>query len=293
MDSGNYMSSDDDSGGNEGLEIYFREIENSTPLSRDEEYKLFKNISNGDIYSRESLAKANLKIVITIAKEYEHCGLPLEDLIGAGNYGLMKAVDRFDGNRGCKFVTYAVWWVRQSILETLAKEGRTVRIPNNVIDDIGYVDKTIEELEQELAREPDSDEVADMVKKKFNMVSSRFQSALSSKEETLYLDKKFDDESKESNSLIDLFPNENSESPEEELYRKDVVAKIRYLLETLPEREAQILRLYYGMNGEEPLTLEQIGGKWNITKERVRQLRNRALSSLKHPRNKKILEEFS
>lgn len=270
--------------GDLGLEAYLHEVKKTSPFTSEEEFQSYLRIKKGDIDSRNKLVEANLRFVISVAKEYQNQGLPLSDLISAGNEGLITAANRFDGTRGFKFISYAVWWVRQSIHLALANDTRVVRIPNNQIDVASYLNKIRVSLMEELGREPTLYEIADEVE----MSPEKVLHTISSVRKPVSLDAALYEDDEKSSSLIGAIPDKSTESPDYDLLKKDMKEKILSSLETLPEREAQILKLHFGVNGEEPLNLEQIGHRYQLTRERVRQLRDRALERLRKREGKNL-----
>jgi RNA polymerase primary sigma factor len=220
--------------------------------------------------------KANLRFVISVAKEYQGQGLPLQDLISEGNLGLIKAAQRFDETRGFKFISYAVWWIRQSILQALAEQSRVVRLPLNRVGAINKVGRALEELEKEFGREPSMDEIAE----KMAMTSFEVADVLKTSARHLSLDEPFKEE--EGNSLLDVIESDRYQPPDGSLMQESLRVEIEKVLSTLKPREAEIIRLYFGLDGDRPLTLEEIGEHFKLTRERVRQIKEKALRRLRH-----------
>jgi len=260
----------------QSIEKYLEEIGGYSPLSPQEEIELARRIRQGDAEALDRLVKANLRFVISVAKEYQGQGLPLQDLISEGNLGLIKAAQRFDETRGFKFISYAVWWIRQSILQALAEQSRVVRLPLNRVGAINKVGRALEELEKEYGREPSMEELAD----KMEMTANEVADVLKTSARHLSLDEPFKED--EGNSLLDVIESDRYEPPDEELMRESLRVEIDKVLSTLKPREAEIIRLYFGLDGDRPLTLEEIGEHFKLTRERVRQIKEKALRRLRH-----------
>ena len=259
------------------LELYLKDISYNTLLTPQQEFDLAVRIRSGDRKSLEKMVESNLRFVITIAKEYQGRGLPLEDLIAEGNVGLVRAATRYDETVGVKFTTYAVWWIRQGILSALAEKARMVRLPVNKIKHLCRLERIASGLKQELGREPNTEEVARVAEMQPNQV----QDLLDASRWHVSLDTPL--EEGPDTSLLEIIADKEAESPERVVMRGAMVEEIRSALETLSPREAQILKMYFGINGDDPMTLEKIGNQFSLTKERVRQIRDKALSALKHP----------
>jgi RNA polymerase primary sigma factor len=264
------------------LRIYFDELNRSVPLPRDQEVELARRISAGDLAARDELVQANLRFVVEVAKSYQGLGLPLADLIGAGNLGLMAAAERFDAARGVKFISYAVWWVRHFILQSLADHGRTVRLPANKVGLLWDIGKARQKLDQHRGVEPGLEEIAAALH--VSPVSVR--EAVLSDRRTI----SFDDLSGESDERRGdgAFP-DDQRTPDEELDQERIRAHLDAMLRHLEERDAKVLRLYYGFDGQEERTLDQIGADMGVTRERVRQLKDRALDKLRQPPQFQVL----
>lgn len=260
----------------QSIEKYLEEIGGYSPLSPQEEIELARRIRQGDAQALDKLVKANLRFVISVAKEYQGQGLPLQDLISEGNLGLIKAAQRFDETRGFKFISYAVWWIRQSILQALAEQSRVVRLPLNRVGAINKVGRALEELEKEYGREPSMEELAD----KMEMTANEVADVLKTSARHLSLDEPFKED--EGNSLLDVIESDRYEPPDGELMRESLRVEIDKVLSTLKPREAEIIRLYFGLDGDRPLTLEEIGEHFKLTRERVRQIKEKALRRLRH-----------
>jgi len=270
----------------DSLDKYLREISNVKLLTPEEEIHYAKRIKKGDHEALEKLTKANLRFVVSVAKKYQNQGLSLGDLINAGNLGLIKAASRFDETRGFKFISYAVWWIRQSILQSLAEQARIVRLPLNRIGVLNKIEKIFASLEQAFEREPSASDIATQLK--IN-VSEVFD-ALNSPGTYLSLDAPFNRE--EENRLIDLLENTELPPPDKSLLSESLLIEIEKALSTLNKREAEVIKLYFGLGREHSLTLEEIGEKFNLTRERVRQIKEKALRRLRHASRSKLLRKY-
>ncbi len=259
------------------LDKYLHEIGKVELLSAEKEVELAKRIKKGDRVALETLVKANLRFVVSVSKQYQNQGLSLPDLINEGNLGLIKAAERFDETRGFKFISYAVWWIRQSILQALAEQARIVRLPLNKIGSINKINKAFNQLEQEFQREPTIEEVASLMESKPEII----EDSLNFSNIHVSMDAPLRDE--EANNLYDVMLNEDSPNPEEALIDDSLRKEIERSLSTLGEREAEILRFYFGLNSYPPHTLEEIGDEFGLTRERVRQIKEKAIKKLKEP----------
>ncbi|HFE53245.1 MAG TPA: RNA polymerase sigma factor RpoD/SigA [Bacteroidetes bacterium] len=260
----------------QSIEKYLEEIGNYSPLPPEEEIRLARRIRKGDEEALDKLVKANLRFVISVAKEYQGQGLPLQDLISEGNLGLIKAAQRFDETRGFKFISYAVWWIRQSILQALAEQSRVVRLPLNRVGAINKVGRALEQLEKEYGREPSMQELAE----KMEMTAYEVADVLKTSARHLSLDEPFNEE--DGNSLLDVIESDRYDPPDAGLMRESLRQEIDKVLSTLKPREAEIIKLYFGLDGDRPLTLEEIGEYFQLTRERVRQIKEKALRRLRH-----------
>ncbi len=269
------------------LGSYLSEIANSTPLSASDEIDLAARIKMGDEEARNNLVEANLRFVVSVAKEYQNRGVPLADLVSAGNMGLITAAERFDQDKGFKFISYAVWWIRQAILQTLAEQSRTVRLPLNKVGLLYKISKASRAIRQERADEPDLEEVARQLEVSVEEVKETLLSGRSVRS----LDAKFQEA--EEQNLLDVLPDETQESPEMDTIRDCMRDQIENALSGLVNREAEIIRLYFGLSGEEPMTLDQIGSRFRLTRERVRQIKEKALLRLRHPSRSDRLRAYS
>lgn len=264
----------------DSVRIYFDDIEDSHPCSRQEEIDLIRRCKAGDESARDELIKANLRFVVSIANEYQNSSIPLPDLIQQGNLGLMKAIERFDETRGFKFISYGVWWIRQSIRDHLKSSSRTVRIPSNVRSNLNNINRIVRELETTSGIKVDPLDYLGLIAEELGKSEETVLRAIIAGNHELSLDNLLEEDEKR--TLLSILPNEDAENPEltvtDENTRKVLLDSLKYL----PPREAKILRLYYGLdNGEEPWKLEKIGERMGLTRERIRQLKNSALNELR------------
>lgn len=271
----------------DSLGSYLAEIAHSKPLSSADEVKLARRIKEGDEYARNSLVESNLRFVVSVAKEYQNRGVPLSDLISAGNMGLITAAERFDEEKGFKFISYAVWWIRQAILQTLAEQSRTVRLPLNKIGLLYKISKASRMLQQERSDDPNPEDIAGQLEVSVDEVKETMMCGRPVRS----LDATFREE--EDHSLLDVLPDNKQESPERSVMRGCLRGQIDSALGGLVGREAEILKLYFGLNGEEPMTLDQIGARYGLTRERVRQIKEKALHRLRHPSRCDQLRTYS
>ena len=257
------------------VNLYFNDISSSTPLSREREVELAAQIKDGDMEARDELVNANLRFVIDVAKHYQNRGLSLSDLIGAGNLGLLTAAERFDGTKGYKFISYAVWWIRQSILQTLAEHVRTVRLPLNKLSLL----KDISEASRRLGQGRDSDPLVEEIAEELDLPASQIADTMISARPARSLDETFEDDDKRSlmNTLIDT----SSAPPDEDLLRESARGPVDEVLRALGDRERFVICRYFGLDGNEALTLDRIGGHLGVTRERVRQIKEAALGRLR------------
>ncbi|MEJ2193448.1 MAG: sigma-70 family RNA polymerase sigma factor [Ignavibacteriaceae bacterium] len=270
----------------QSLDKYLHEIGKVVLLTPEEEINLARGIKNGEPKALEKLTKANLRFVVSVAKQYQNQGLSLGDLINEGNLGLIKAAKRFDETRGFKFISYAVWWIRQSILQALAEQSRIVRLPLNRVGALNKIGKAYSNLEQEFEREPNASELADELEMDVSEVADTLR--ISGKH--VSMDAPF--AQGEENSLLDVMENEDQPSPDNTLISESLKLEIERALSTLSERETEVIRLYYGLNKEHSLTLEEIGEKFNLTRERVRQIKEKAIRRLRHASRSKNLRTY-
>lgn len=270
----------------QSLDKYLQEIGRVNLLTPDEEIGLAIQIKKGNSQALETLAKANLRFVVSVAKQYQNQGLSLGDLINEGNLGLIKAAKRFDETRGFKFISYAVWWIRQSILQALAEQSRIVRLPLNRVGALNKIGKAYSNLEQEFEREPSASELA----QKLDMEVSEVADTLKISGRHVSMDAPFSQG--EENSLLDVIHNDELPSPDQELMKESLKAEIDRALSTLTEREAEVIKLYFGLNKDHSLTLEEIGERFNLTRERVRQIKEKAIRRLRHASRSKNLKTY-
>ena len=259
------------------LRLYFDDIADSQPLSREKEVELAARIKDGDMVARDQLVQANLRFVIDVAKNYQNRGLSLSDLISAGNLGLMTAAERFDGTKGYKFISYAVWWIKQSILQTIAEQARTVRLPLNKLSLLKDISKASKRLGQGREKDPNIEEIA----RELDMAPEEIRDTMLSARSVRSLDESFEDD--DERNLLSLLADNDQDLPDDDVLRSSARHQLDEVLHSLDDRELSIIRRYFGLDGNEALTLEQIGGLMNLTRERVRQLKERALSKLRHP----------
>lgn len=274
------------SGGNRSLDVYLHEINKTPLLTREQEQALARRIRKGDKDALDRLVKANLRFVVSIAKQYSNQGLPLEDLINDGNLGLIKAAHRFDEKRGYKFISYAVWWIRQSILQALAENARIVRLPLNQVGLINKVNVIIRELIQQYDREPTTEEISKILE----VSDKHIKEALVNDIRSLSLDQPF--RGNEELNLKDFLSNPNSQMPDSSLLSESLKAEIRRVLKTLTPKEEKVIKLYFGLDIERPQTLEEIAEHLRLTRERVRQIKERALTRLRHQSRSQNLRLF-
>lgn len=270
----------------QSLDKYLQEIGKVELLAPEEEIELARKIKKGDQNSLEKLTKANLRFVVSVAKQYQNQGLSLGDLINEGNLGLIKAAKRFDETRGFKFISYAVWWIRQSILQALAEQSRIVRLPLNRVGALNKIGKAFSTLEQEFEREPSPSELAE----ELDMSLFEVADTLKISGRHLSMDAPF--AQGEDNRLLDVIQDERTPLPDNELMRESLSREVERALSTLSDREAEVIRLYFGLGREHSLTLEEIGEKFNLTRERVRQIKEKAIRRLRHASRSKALRSY-
>lgn len=268
------------------LDLYLREIGSTPLITADEEVRLARRIKQGDKRALEKLTKANLRFVVSVAKNYQNQGLSLADLINEGNIGLIKAAKRFDETRGFKFISYAVWWIRQSILQALAEQSRIVRLPLNRVGALNKIGKAFSSLEQEFEREPSASELAE----ELDMSLFEVSDTLKISGRHLSMDAPF--AQGEDNRLLDVIQDERQPAPDSELMKESLSREVERALSTLSEREAEVIRLYFGLGREHSLTLEEIGEKFKLTRERVRQIKEKAIRRLRHASRSKQLRAY-
>jgi RNA polymerase primary sigma factor len=270
----------------QSLDKYLQEISKVDLITAEVEVELAQRIRAGDQVALEKLTKANLRFVVSVAKQYQNNGLTLGDLINEGNLGLIKAAKRFDEKRGFKFISYAVWWIRQSIMQALAEQSRIVRLPLNRISSLTKVSKTFAELEQKFQREPSTEEVADII----GVTPEEILDSLRIAGRHVSVDAPFSQS--EENSLLDVLSDVNESNPESAMIAESLIQEVQRSLRTLTTREAEVLSLYFGLNREESLTLEEIADKFNLTRERVRQIKEKATRRLRHTAKNRTLKSY-
>ncbi len=268
------------------LDKYLQEIGKVDLITADEEVELAQRIKAGDQRALEKLTKANLRFVVSVAKQYQNQGLTLPDLINEGNLGLIKAAKRFDETRGFKFISYAVWWIRQSILQALAEQSRIVRLPLNKIGSINKINKTYAFLEQAHERPPSAEEIA----KELDMTINDVKESMKNSGRHVSMDAPLVEG--EDSNLYDVLRSGESPNPDRELLHESLKTEIERALETLTPREADVIRLYFGLGDQHPMTLEEIGETFDLTRERVRQIKEKAIRRLKHTSRSKILKTY-
>jgi RNA polymerase primary sigma factor len=268
------------------LDKYLQEIGRVDLITAEEEVELAQRIKAGDEMALEKLTKANLRFVVSVAKQYQNQGLSLPDLINEGNLGLIKAARRFDETRGFKFISYAVWWIRQSILQALAEQSRIVRLPLNKIGSINKINKAYAELEQEFERPPTAEEVA----KKLDLTEDEVKQAMKNSGRHVSMDAPLIEG--EDSNMYNVIGSEDSPNPDEGLMVDSLRQEISRALATLTPREGEVVRAYFGLNGEHAMTLEEIGEAFDLTRERVRQIKEKAIRRLKHTSRSKILKTY-
>lgn len=267
------------------LDKYLQEIGREELVSPEEEVELAQKIRNGDQQALEKLTKANLRFVVSVAKQYQNQGLSLPDLINEGNLGLIKAAEKFDETRGFKFISYAVWWIRQSILQALAEQSRIVRLPLNQVGSLNKINKAVSRFEQENERQPSSDELAEMI----DIPTDKISDTLKVSGRHVSVDAPFQEG--EDNSLLDVLPDAESPNADRSLVDESLATEIERTLSTLNPREAEIIKAFYGIGCQE-MTLEEIGERFGLTRERVRQIKEKAIRRLKTPERSKLLKGY-
>ena len=271
----------------QSLEKYLQEIGKVDLLTPEEEVDLAKRIKQGDQEALEKLTKANLRFVVSVAKQYQNQGLSLSDLINEGNLGLIKAAQRFDETRGFKFISYAVWWIRQSILQALAEQSRIVRLPLNKVGSLNKINKAFSELEQAYEREPSPEELAEMLE----ISTEEVETTLGVAARHVSMDAPFVDG--EDNSLLDVLENGGTPGTDSFLaYGESLSKEINRSLGTLTDRQCDVIKLYFGIGVEHPMSLEDIGEKFGLTRERVRQIKDKAINKLRTKSRSKLLKHY-
>ncbi len=267
------------------LDMYLQDIGRVELITADEEVVLAQKIKQGDQQALDKLVKANLRFVVSVSKQYQNQGLSLPDLINEGNMGLIKAAQRFDETRGFKFISYAVWWIRQSILQALAEQSRIVRLPLNKIGAINKINKTFAKLEQELEREPIAEEIAEIL----DILPEDIRETMKNQGRHMSMDAPLGTNVEDGGSMYELMENRHEASPDNELMLESLRNEISRALTSLTAREADVVKLYYGLSGGHSHSLEEIGEKFELTRERVRQIKEKAVRRLKHASRSKVL----
>ena len=270
---------------NASLDKYLQEIGHEELISAEEEVELARRIKTGDRKALEKLTKANLRFVVSVAKQYQNQGLSLPDLINEGNIGLLKAAEKFDETRGFKFISYAVWWIRQSILQAIAEQGRVVRLPLNQVGSVNRINKVLSKFEQENERRPSVDEIAD----KTDLPHEKIEDVLKVNTRQVSVDAPMADG--DGTSMIDFMQSDSDSSTDEELLKESLRAEIASALSVLNDRERNVIEAFYGINQPE-CTMEEIGKKYGLTRERVRQIREKAIRRLKQNTQNKMLKAY-
>ncbi|NOX46367.1 MAG: RNA polymerase sigma factor RpoD/SigA [Chlorobi bacterium] len=268
------------------LDKYLQDIGKEELITADEEVSLAQKVHQGDQIALEKLVKANLRFVVSVAKQYQNQGLSLPDLINEGNLGLIKAAKRFDETRGFKFISYAVWWIRQSILQALAEQSRIIRLPLNQVGSLNKIKKATSKLEQKYERTPSSEEIAE----KLEVPDYKITAAKKITTRYISMDAPLtqDDETK----FLDVFVSEDSSRTDDDLMKESLAREIQRSLATLTKKERDVINLYYGIGMPHGLTLEEIGAKFDLTRERVRQIKEKAIRRLKHTSRSKLLKAY-
>ena len=271
--------------GSEALDKYLQEIAKEELVTTEEEVELARRIREGDRKALERLTRANLRFVVSVAKQYQNQGLSLPDLINEGNVGLIKAAEKFDETRGFKFISYAVWWIRQSILQALAEQSRIVRLPLNQVGAAGKINRIMNKFEQENERHPSVNEIEERI----NLPKEKIDEALNLSSHHVSMDAPFADS--DENSLLDVLVNEDSPTADRQLVLESLKTEINSMLKILNDRERNVIEAFFGINQPE-LTLEEIGAKYNLTRERVRQIKEKAIRRLRECTQNKILKSY-
>ena len=270
------------------LDKYLSEIARVELITAEEEVELARRIKQGDNDALEKLTKANLRFVVSVSKQYQNQGLSLPDLINEGNLGLIKAAQRFDETRGFKFISYAVWWIRQSILQAIAEQSRIVRLPLNKIGSINKINRAFSRLEQEFERAPSAAELAEVLE----MTLEEVKQSLANSGRHLSMDAPLNQDDENSSSLYDVIQGDEENMTDGAIMADSLKREVQNTLNTLTAREADVIRLYFGLSGRQPMTLEEIGMEFGLTRERVRQIKEKALRRLKHTGRSKDLQAY-
>lgn len=272
----------------QAVEKYLQEISKISMISPEEETTLAQRIKMNDQRSLDKLVQANLRFVVSVAKQYQHQGLSLSDLINEGNLGLIKAAQRFDETKGFKFISYAVWWIRQSILQALAEQARIVRLPLNKIGSINKINKAYSELEQKFERPPSAEELAEFI----GCTTEEIKQSLSHNGRHVSMDAPLVEGDESSSSMYDVLSNDSLPGPESNLVVESLRKDIERSLTALTQRESDVIRLFYGLEGRAAMSLDEIGVRFDLTRERVRQIKEKAIRRLKHSSKNRILKSY-
>lgn len=270
------------------LEKYLHEISREGLITAEEEVELAKKIKAGDVAALDKMVRSNLRFVVSVSKQYQNQGLSLPDLINEGNLGLIKAAQRFDETRGFKFISYAVWWIRQSILQALAEQARIVRLPLNKIGAINKVNKAFSRLEQAYEREPTHDEIADQL----GVLPDEIKDSMRNTGKHISMDAPLLSSEEDAGNMYEVLSNDDGPKPDTSLLNESLRKEIERALGTLSNREADVLRLYFGLHTGPAMTLEEIGERFALTRERVRQIKEKAIRRLKHSSRSKLLKAY-
>ena len=273
---------------NHSLERYLQEIAKEPLLTDDQEVSLAKLVREGDPAALEKMVKANLRFVVSVAKQYQNQGLQLSDLINEGNLGLIKAAQKFDETRGFKFISYAVWWIRQSVLQALVEQSRIIRLPLNKVGSYNRITRAMFEFEQKYQREPSNDELEEILKINKREIDEIIRGA----HKHVSMDAPFASDDEDESSLYDVIQDEDASGSEKQMLKESLKVEIKKALNVLPKRDAEIVSCYFGLKGEVHMTLEEIGKRFDLTRERVRQIKERSLRRLRKTTTSKSLKTY-
>jgi len=268
----------------ESIEKYLSEIGKNEMITAEQEGVLSRRIKEGDLDALEELVSSNLRFVVSVAKQYQNQGLPLSDLINEGNLGLIRAAKKFDETKGFKFISYAVWWIRQAMMQAIIEQSRIIRVPINKVGTFSKINRAFQSFEQEYQREPSIDELAEMVGMSKEDINDYFRSNAP----MLSTDAKVNGEG----TFVEILSNRDEMSPEDSMIKKSVEGEVNNMLCHLNERESEIISSYFGLNGKDPMTLEEIGQRFGLTRERVRQIKERCMQKLKQTTNPNLLDSY-